>query len=48
LLVIGGETDSPNGYVLIPPDEKFIAALDRELRIFNYFIERDGDDPHDE
>jgi hypothetical protein len=24
----------------VEPDEKFIEALDRELRIFNYFIER--------
>ena len=24
----------------VEPDEKFIAALDRELRIFNYFSER--------
>jgi len=23
----------------VDPDEKFIKALDRELRIFNYFIE---------
>ena len=23
----------------VEPDEKFIKALDRELRIFNYFIE---------
>jgi hypothetical protein len=23
----------------LEPDEKFIKALDRELRIFNYFIE---------
>ena len=24
----------------VEPDEKFIEALDRELQIFNYFIER--------
>ena len=24
----------------VEPDEKFIKALDRELQIFNYFIER--------
>jgi hypothetical protein len=24
----------------VEPDEKFIGALDRELQIFNYFIER--------
>jgi hypothetical protein len=24
----------------VEPDQKFIKALDRELRIFNYFIER--------
>ena len=24
----------------VEPDEKFISALDRELQIFNYFIER--------
>ena len=24
----------------VDPDEKFIKALDRELQIFNYFIER--------
>jgi hypothetical protein len=30
----------PKLVVRVEPDEKFIAALDRELRIFNYFIER--------
>jgi hypothetical protein len=30
----------PKLVVRVVPDEKFIAALDRELRIFNYFIER--------
>ena len=30
----------PKLFVRVTPDEKFIAALDRELRIFNYFIER--------
>ena len=30
----------PKLVMRIEPDEKFIAALDRELRIFNYFIER--------
>ena len=24
----------------VEPDEKFIKALDRELQVFNYFIER--------
>ena len=24
----------------VEPDEKFIEALDRELQIFNYFVER--------
>ena len=24
----------------VEPDEKFVNALDRELQIFNYFIER--------
>ena len=30
----------PKVVVRVEPDEKFIAALDRELQIFNYFIER--------
>jgi hypothetical protein len=30
----------PKLVVRVEPDEKFIEALDRELRIFNYFIER--------
>jgi hypothetical protein len=30
----------PKLVVRVEPDEKFIAALDRELQIFNYFIER--------
>ena len=30
----------PKLVVRVEPDEKFIATLDRELRIFNYFIER--------
>ena len=30
----------PKLVVRVTPDEKFIVALDRELRIFNYFIER--------
>jgi len=30
----------PKLVMRIEPDEKFIATLDRELRIFNYFIER--------
>jgi hypothetical protein len=30
----------PKLVVRVEPEEKFIAALDRELRIFNYFIER--------
>jgi len=30
----------PKLVVRVEPDEKFIAALDRELRIFNYFVER--------
>jgi hypothetical protein len=30
----------PKLIVRVEPDEKFIATLDRELRIFNYFIER--------
>jgi len=30
----------PKLVVRVEPDEKFITALDRELQIFNYFIER--------
>jgi hypothetical protein len=30
----------PKLVVRVEPDEKFIATLERELRIFNYFIER--------
>src|SRR5260370_33339772 len=30
----------PKLVVRVEPDEKFIEALDRELRIFNYFIDR--------
>ena len=30
----------PKLVVRVEPDEKFIAALDRELQIFNYFTER--------
>ena len=30
----------PKLVVRVEPDEKFIAVLDRELQIFNYFIER--------
>ena len=30
----------PKLVVRVEPDDKFIAALDRELQIFNYFIER--------
>jgi len=30
----------PKVVVRVEPDDKFIAALDRELQIFNYFIER--------
>jgi hypothetical protein len=30
----------PKLVVRVEPDERFIVALDRELRIFNYFIER--------
>ena len=30
----------PKLVLRVEPDEKFIAALDRELQIFNYFIER--------
>jgi hypothetical protein len=30
----------PKVVVRVEPDEKFIAALDRELQIFNYFVER--------
>ena len=30
----------PKLVVRVEPDEKYIATLDRELRIFNYFIER--------
>jgi hypothetical protein len=30
----------PKLVVRVEPDEKFLAALNRELRIFNYFIER--------
>ena len=30
----------PKIVVRVEPDEKFIAALDRELQIFNYFVER--------
>jgi len=30
----------PKLVVRVEPDEKFIAAFDRELQIFNYFIER--------
>jgi len=30
----------PKVVMRVEPDEKFIKALDRELRIFNFFIER--------
>jgi hypothetical protein len=30
----------PKVVIRVEPDEKFIEALDRELQIFNYFIER--------
>jgi hypothetical protein len=30
----------PEVVMRVEPDEKFIKTLDRELRIFNYFIER--------
>jgi YqaJ-like viral recombinase domain len=30
----------PKVVMRVEPDEKFISALDRELQIFNYFIER--------
>jgi len=30
----------PKLVMRVEPDEKFIKALDRELQIFNYFIER--------
>jgi hypothetical protein len=30
----------PKLVMRVEPDQKFIEALDRELRIFNYFIER--------
>jgi hypothetical protein len=30
----------PKIVMRVEPDEKFIRALDRELQIFNYFIER--------
>jgi len=30
----------PKVVMRVEPDEKFITALDRELQIFNYFIER--------
>src|SRR5215471_8421665 len=30
----------PKLVVRVEPDEKFIAALDRELQMFNYFLER--------
>ena len=44
-----GMTCLPKLVMRVEPDEKFIKALDRELRIFNYFIEgRDGEDPRDE
>jgi hypothetical protein len=30
----------PKLILRVEPDEKFINTLDRELRIFNYFVER--------
>jgi hypothetical protein len=30
----------PKLVMRVEPDEKFIEALDRELQIFNYFIDR--------